>query len=258
MFRTIFIHIPVVFTLVLLIKNYELTKDIILQAYLLFIPFDLLWRLLLLYRLKNIRIATDHYRTAIILGSGKMAKQINSILQTHKGYGYKVQGIFDDTTLTGNVSDLKITGDLMAAQTFCLNQKIEDIFCTLPLTDTEKITDMISFAEKHLIRYKIVPDFSALHNKPFAIDYYGFVPVISPVPEPLDNFINNSAKRLFDILFSLLVIVFLLSWLIPIVGILLLLESKGSVFYRQNRSGLNYKTLRKCIFEFLIKIFIKI
>lgn len=244
LFRTIFMHIPVVFSLVLLIKNYDLTKDIILQGYLLFIPFDLLWRLLLLYRLKNIRTATDHYRTAIILGSGKMAKQINSILQTHKGYGYKVQGIFDDTTATDTVSELMITGDLKAAQTFCLNQKIEDIFCTLPLTDTEKIADMISFAEKHLIRYKIVPDFSAIHNKPFAIDYYGFVPVISPVPEPLNNFINNSVKRLFDILFSLLVIVFLLSWLIPIVGILLILESKGPVFYRQNRSGLNYKTFK--------------
>lgn len=248
LFRTIFIHVLVIFSLVFILKSFELTRDIIIQAYLLFIPFDLIWRLFLLFWLRNIRNSTDHYRTAIILGSGHMANQIMKILQSHKGYGYKVLGVFDDPNSVDVESELQITGDINLAKSFCEQNKIEDIFCALPLTNTPKITEMISFSEKHLIRFKIVPDFTAIHNKPFAIDYYGFVPVISPAPEPLNNFFNSFIKRFFDITFSLLVIVLLLSWLIPLVGIILILESKGPVFYRQNRSGLNYKTFR--IFKF--------
>ena len=48
-------------------------------------------------------------------------------------------------------------------------------------------------------------------------------------------------KRLFDILFSLSVIVFLLSWLTPIIAIFIRMESKGPVFFKQSRNGFNYK-----------------
>ena len=248
LFQTLFIHVLVVFSLVFLLKNFELTRDIILQAYLLFIPFDLIWRLFLLFWLRNIRNTTDHYRTAVIIGSGQMASQILKILQTHKGYGYRVLGVFDDSDNSANNQEIKIDGTLNDALTFCENKNIEDIFCALPISESLKISKMLSFAEKNLIRFKIVPDFTSIHNKPFAIDYYGFVPVISPAPEPLSNFFNSLIKRFFDVSFSLIVIVFVLSWLIPLVGLIMIFESRGPLFYRQNRSGLNYKTFR--IFKF--------
>jgi len=46
-------------------------------------------------------------------------------------------------------------------------------------------------------------------------------------------------KRLFDICFSLFVCVFVLSWLLPILWILVKLESKGPLIFKQNREGLN-------------------
>jgi len=58
---------------------------------------------------------------------------------------------------------------------------------------------------------------------------------------PLDDPVNKIAKRAFDIIFSLLVIIGLLSWLIPIVAIIIKLESKGAVFFKQSRNGLDYK-----------------
>src|SRR5690606_8463825 len=47
--------------------------------------------------------------------------------------------------------------------------------------------------------------------------------------------------RIFDILFSLGAIVFILSWLAPVLAVLIKLESKGPVFFRQLRSGKNNK-----------------
>jgi putative colanic acid biosynthesis UDP-glucose lipid carrier transferase len=64
----------------------------------------------------------------------------------------------------------------------------------------------------------------------------------------LENLVDSTSKRIFDIAFSLLVIVFILSWLIPILGILIKLESKGPIFYKQKRSGLRNKTFK--VFKF--------
>ena len=50
---------------------------------------------------------------------------------------------------------------------------------------------------------------------------------------------NKIIKRLFDILFSLFIVVFVFSWLIPIVAILIKLESKGPIFFKQGRPGLD-------------------
>lgn len=47
------------------------------------------------------------------------------------------------------------------------------------------------------------------------------------------------AKRAFDIVFSSLVILLLLSWLTPLVALLIKLDSKGPVFFRQRRIGKN-------------------
>jgi putative colanic acid biosynthesis UDP-glucose lipid carrier transferase len=63
-------------------------------------------------------------------------------------------------------------------------------------------------------------------------------------PEPLEDITNSIKKRLFDMVFSLCVIVLLLSWLVPILAILIKLNSKGPVFFVQWRSGKDNKKFR--------------
>jgi putative colanic acid biosynthesis UDP-glucose lipid carrier transferase len=52
-----------------------------------------------------------------------------------------------------------------------------------------------------------------------------------------DNLLYQFGKRLFDIVVSLLVITLVLSWLIPILAILIQLDSRGPVFFVQTRIG---------------------
>jgi putative colanic acid biosysnthesis UDP-glucose lipid carrier transferase len=51
-------------------------------------------------------------------------------------------------------------------------------------------------------------------------------------------------KRSFDILFSLFIILFVFSWLYPILAILIKLESRGPVFFAQLRTGRNGSQFR--------------
>lgn len=46
-------------------------------------------------------------------------------------------------------------------------------------------------------------------------------------------------KRTFDVVFSIIIIIGVLSWVFPILGILIKLESKGPILLRQRRNGLN-------------------
>lgn len=57
-----------------------------------------------------------------------------------------------------------------------------------------------------------------------------------------NNYWFRTTKRAFDILFSLAVIVFILSWLLPIIALLIKIESKGAFIFTQQRSSRNNKT----------------
>lgn len=47
----------------------------------------------------------------------------------------------------------------------------------------------------------------------------------------------STAKRAFDVVFALLILVFLLSWAVPLLALLIKLESHGPVFFKQLRTG---------------------
>jgi putative colanic acid biosysnthesis UDP-glucose lipid carrier transferase len=55
----------------------------------------------------------------------------------------------------------------------------------------------------------------------------------------IDNDINTFLKRVFDILFSSFIIVFLLSWMYPLFALIIKLQSSGPVIYKQLREGKN-------------------
>jgi exopolysaccharide biosynthesis polyprenyl glycosylphosphotransferase len=62
-------------------------------------------------------------------------------------------------------------------------------------------------------------------------------PVLIRKKRRITRISSRVMKRTFDIFFSLLVIIFVLSWMIPLFAILIKLESKGPVFFVQPRTG---------------------
>ena len=72
------------------------------------------------------------------------------------------------------------------------------------------------------IRFKVVPNLSVFFTKPIVIDYINDLPILSLRADPLEDVANRAKKRVLDFVVSSLVIVFILSWLIPILGLLML------------------------------------
>jgi putative colanic acid biosynthesis UDP-glucose lipid carrier transferase len=96
-------------------------------------------------------------------------------------------------------------------------------------------------SEKECIRFRIVPNLSVFVTREVHIEYYGELPILSLRKEPLDDVGNRIKKRALDLGISLFVTVFILSWLIPLIGILILLESGRPIFFKQLRTGRDKK-----------------
>jgi len=241
-FQAIILHAMLISTVVLLVKDFNVSRILFIYGYFLFVFFDTLARLGLMYVLRRERESGKNSFKVIVVGGDHMGKSMYDTLRDYTGYGFKPMGIFDDK-LPPNAT-YKLDGTIEDAKRFALENKIDEIFCALPLRDKERVSSILRFAEDNLIRFKIVPDFSAFNNRNIKVDFYSFYPVISLQAEPLANIFNRIVKRSFDIAFSSLVMIFILSWLIPLVAILIKWESNGPLFFIQNRSGKNYKTFR--------------
>ncbi|TYA77077.1 sugar transferase, partial [Seonamhaeicola marinus] len=104
----------------------------------------------------------------------------------------------------------------------------------------KQINQLIDFADNNLRELKFIPDNKDIFSKKLKYEYYDYIPVLSLRSIPLEEPVNKFAKRLFDIVFASAVIVFILSWLTPILAIIIRLESKGPIFFKQTRNGFNY------------------
>tara|TARA_B100001250_G_scaffold213982_1_gene183538 strand:- start:18780 stop:20165 length:1386 start_codon:yes stop_codon:yes gene_type:complete len=197
------------------------------------------WRYLAIQLIKLYRKSGFNYSRVIIIGGGEVAKQLNNYFNSDDILGVKLMGVFSDTAISFKTDDNVTTGDIEEMESFALHNNIDEIFYTMPLTYTKKIKALVDFCDKYLIRFKIVPDFRGFLFKRVNIDFFDDVPVITLREEPLTDFINRFLKRMFDLLFSTFVILFLLSWLYPFIAILIKVSSRGPVLFKQLRTGVN-------------------
>jgi putative colanic acid biosynthesis UDP-glucose lipid carrier transferase len=105
--------------------------------------------------------------------------------------------------------------------------RIEEIYSTILPDQSLQVEQLVLAAEQKCVRVKFVPDFSRQVDERFYISFVEDFPIITLRRDPLDQINNRFKKRLFDVIFSSLVIILILSWLTPILAILIKLESKG-------------------------------
>ncbi|HSC53220.1 MAG TPA: undecaprenyl-phosphate glucose phosphotransferase [Phnomibacter sp.] len=161
---------------------------------------------------------------------------------SHNNLDYKFAGILDekDGLLVDEFDEMHdhmIEGIRKAAQ-----RNIRELYVSIPPHLLPNSRHLLAEAETQCIRLRIVPDLSGAMASRYQMSFLSDLPVFSLRPEPLENIQSRFKKRVFDIVFSLLVIVFVLSWLYPILALLIKLQSPGPVLFKQKRSGINNKS----------------
>jgi len=234
--KAVLLHLVLIAIFIVSLKWYYFSREFLFYAYLYLGILVVLFRSAFLIFILRMRTAGRNTRTAVIVGAGPVGIETYELLVNHPEYGFNFLGFFDDNG-AAEEHDLKILGKVSELEEFSKENKIDEIFCALPLASTEKIRSLMTFADNNLIRFKIVPDFRGFYNHKVSLEFYDDLPVLLRRSEPLENAYNIFAKRSFDILFSLFIIIFILSWITPILAILIRLTSKGPIFFKQKRSG---------------------
>jgi putative colanic acid biosynthesis UDP-glucose lipid carrier transferase len=224
----------VVFYFYVIQANIE-PKDIFVFFIVLFFVFNI-WRIVLHFLFIKYRLITgSNYRKVIIIGSNESTKRLENFFKNQPGYGYKYQGYFTDK------NEFDKSGNIKQSFNFIIENKIDEVYCSLKELTNEQIKIFIEFCDISVKSLKFIPDNKDLYTKSLHLNYYDLVPILSLRKIPLNDSLNSLIKRGFDIIFSSIVIIFILSWLIPVLGILIMLESNGPIFFRQDRPGIKTK-----------------
>jgi putative colanic acid biosysnthesis UDP-glucose lipid carrier transferase len=207
----------------------------------------LLSRVLFVALSKLLNLQAKLVRRIVIIGYNDVAKNLSDHYFSFSK-NVVIEGYFEDYKNVKELSAYPILGNVQDTLKYAIDNNISEIYSTLSAKDFPFLYEMAEVAENNFIRFKFVPDFHLYADRNIHIDYIEDIPILSLRSEPLEDIANRIKKRTFDIVFSLCVIVFLLSWLFPILAIWIKLDSKGPVFFNQNRLGRDLKKIK--VFKF--------
>lgn len=235
-FTLVTLHLLLITAFFVIGNAYFFSRSQILTTYaiLSFLLFG--WKVCFVYLLRIYRKKGFNFRNVIIVGYGELSEDLRKFFLLHPEYGYRLLGFFDNR----HQSD-RILGTFSDIETYAKENDVSEIYCCLPYIRYTQVKSLIDFGEENLIKVKLIADFRGFSMKGLELERYDLIPVINVNPIPLDDYKNRLVKRTFDLVFSSLVIIFLLSWLMPLLAIIIKLDSKGPVFFKQKRTGKDKK-----------------
>ncbi|HSU27029.1 MAG TPA: exopolysaccharide biosynthesis polyprenyl glycosylphosphotransferase [Chitinophagaceae bacterium] len=182
-------------------------------------------------------------KRVIILGYNDLSKRlVNHFL--NRNQNISVEGYFENPSVVQELSFFPILGSREECLDYAIDNKINEIYSTLSPESNSYVFELAQIAESKMIRFKLVPDLQLFVNRNVHIDFVEDIPILALRSEPLEDITARIKKRLFDIIFSFSVIVLVLSWLLPLLAILIKLDAWGPVFFVQSRSGKNNRSFR--------------
>ncbi|WP_449389013.1 exopolysaccharide biosynthesis polyprenyl glycosylphosphotransferase [Chryseobacterium lineare] len=190
---------------------------------------------LIFFGIKYVRSLGINHRNIMFLNENSSTEVLKNILKERKDYGYKI--------FEYKHTEIK-TDELIE---FWQKNGIHTLFIPIENTyspGTEK--EIFKLAEAHKVHISLIPSITQSDFFLYDLGYIQTQPVLNQAKYPLDFYSNYLLKRAFDIVFSVVVIIGICSWLFPVIAVLIRISSKGPVFFIQERYGFHEEVF-KCI-----------
>lgn len=179
-------------------------------------------------------------KKVLILGYNETAKKLAKYFE-EDSLNTQLIGYIENEENIHELSNYPILAEINDTLKVAKEGNVNEIFSTITPEQNKDIYNLMYQSEKECIRFKIVPNLSVFITREVHIEYFGELPILSLRSEPLDDVGNRIKKRVLDIIVSLLVVIFILSWLVPLLGVLIFIESGFPIFFKQLRTGKNKK-----------------
>lgn len=179
----------------------------------------------------------------LLVGMTKATHRFLHHVSMHQDMGYHVLGYLTSQRADElqPPQDVACLGSIAQLDDVLREHIIDHLFFTLPSDDSQLILSLMEVAESHGVHAMLVPNFlDILPSRP-KFDEFAGLPIVDTRYIPLDDALNTMIKRLFDIVFSILVLT-IGSPLLLILALLVRLSSSGPILYKQQRLGRNRRT----------------
>jgi len=190
--------------------------------------------------LRTLRSKGKSIRNLLIIGVNSIGEKFREVIMKNPEYGHRFVG-FINKHKTDDV-----LGTYSELDQILKEKNVEDVVIALHSDSGIDLDEIVGVCNKNAVKIHVIPDYFKFLSGRFQISSVSNLPVITIREEPLNEFFRRIIKRVFDIIFSLLVIVFIISWFMPIVILLIRIDSSGPAFFIQERFGMRRRPFR-CI-----------
>lgn len=198
-----------------------------------------------LFSLRHYRQSGHNRRSVVFVGNNHSLLTLYSNLGGNMTRDFNVIGYYADKPFAKAPSELKLKGSIEDLNGIMDSNNSErpcdDVFVSLPFEQSDEVVRIAEFCDKHTVHFYYVPQEFPNSRMHLTNERFGDMDVLTNHHEPLLDPRNYWLKRSFDIAFSFIVCIFLVV-LIPIIGLIIKLQSRGPVFFKQKRTGINGKT----------------
>jgi len=251
-FRSVFLFISCIALAWVLIESEKTFDRHFLTTF-----FLLLFVWISIYRV-TVHLVLDRYRTfggnirrSVIVGYDQLGFDLFKLLSKRPQFGIRVKGFFSIRNEVEENFSYPLLGTV--EQLFSKEYTGLDFIYISDKVSSDIKTQILDFADENLIKVKLLPEIKLDVLKSLVLRRYEHISVIDLNQIPLDNLFNRLVKRSFDIVFSLAIVLLVMSWLYPIIGVLIKWNSRGPILFKQRRHGANNEVFNCYKFRTMVK-----
>jgi Undecaprenyl-phosphate glucose phosphotransferase len=185
--------------------------------------------------LQALRRRGRNLRSALLIGHNGSIEDYVRAMRSFKDSGVYFLGWIDSNGLAERYGIPKIETDL---KQYRKTTKPDYIVVGYEWSRAQVIEEYLKLSEDDVVPLVVLPDFGKV-SLGTQLDTLAGVPAIV-LNQPNYSSFDSIAKRSFDVIFSAVALV-LLSPFLALIGIVIKLDSKGPIFFRQERVGFDGK-----------------
>lgn len=186
--------------------------------------------------------AGSKFNKLLIIGTGELGFNFYNQFSSYPNLDYKITGFVDKEA--GKAAPSLFLGSISDLNKIIAEHEIDDVVLALDISEMQEYASIIRTCNNSAVRVHILPDYFQYMTKNLSLSAFDDFPIITLRSILLDQFHWRFIKRVFDLVFSSLVLILIGSWLFLIIALIQKLTSRGPVFYIQDRVGRKNKIFK--------------
>lgn len=171
----------------------------------------------------------------LIIGAGKMGRNLSTELESYAHFGYRVIGFVDDHVKIKKGSPFNLLGKTAELKSLILQYKIDEVFISDPAMSYEMILGVMHRCENMDVRFKVISGLFEIVAGPVNMSEIEGIPSLD-MRRTRGNVVYLFVKRLMDLFFGIVgCVLFLPLWIL--LGLIIKIDSRGPAIFKQERVG---------------------